>query len=269
MIRVESEADLERLVAEKVQESAQVEFKRQLPESGKNDDLAKDLAAMANAGGGVILYGVGESDGVATGLTPFKTDGAVERIALVASTIDEPPHLASAVRIAAAEGGYVAVTLAPAVRGPHFVKGQAFGRTAAGNTTLTRRQVGELFARSEGFAAEFGLAIGAPGRAIAALEREEHQRVAFDKLSIDTVHYLVLANDGDTPVNSVGWKWNRETEGNIIVPTDFQPLQTLHPHSSVRIRVIPTINAAISGVRTTWIDPAGQMHEELWPATFG
>jgi hypothetical protein len=269
MIRVESLEDVARIVGEKVQESAQVEFKRQLPESGKNDDLAKDLAAMANSGGGVIVYGVDESGGVATALTPFNVDGAVERVTLVASTIDEPPALQGVRRILDGDTGYLVVVVAPATRGPHLVKGQAFGRTAGGNSTLTRRQIGELFARSEGFAAEFGLAIGMPGRAIATIGREEHQRVAFEKLSIDTAYYLTLTNDGDTPVYSVGWNWEKEGDGRIIVHNDLQPIATLHPHSSARIRVSPTLGGGITGVTTNWVDPAGQAHDALWAATFG
>ncbi len=268
MLKVESLADLERLVTERVQKSAQVEFKRQLPESGKNDDLAKDLAAMANSGGGVILYGVEETGGSASGLTPFNLDGAVERVTLVATTIDEPPALQSVVRIPEGDLGYLVVTVADTIRGPHLVKGHAFGRTAGGNSTLTRRQVGALFARSEGFAAEFGLAIGRPGRVTATSEREEHQRIAFSELRIDTARYLVLANDGDTPVHAVGWRLEVEGDGRLIANDDPQPIATLHAHSAVRILVIPVLGVGPKGVRTTWIDVAGQPHEELWTISF-
>ena len=44
--------DLKRIVQERLEESARLEFKRQLPEPGKNEDLAKDLAAMAKSGAG-------------------------------------------------------------------------------------------------------------------------------------------------------------------------------------------------------------------------
>jgi len=50
--------DLERIVQERIEESARLEFKRQLPEPGQNDDLAKDMAAIANTEGGVIIYGI-------------------------------------------------------------------------------------------------------------------------------------------------------------------------------------------------------------------
>ena len=267
MIKAETTIDLRRIITEKIQESAQIEFKRQLPESGKNDDLAKDIAAMANSGGGLIIYGIEEESGIASGLAPFDLTGVVERVALVATTIDEPPRLTSIVRIMDGNVGYLVVQVAPATRGPHLVKGQAWGRTAGGNTTLTRRQIGELFARSEGFAAEFGLAVGLPGRAVATLDREEHQRISFGKFDIDTAHYVVLANDGDTPVHSVGWRWKQESEGTIVVPNDLQPIATLHAHSAIRIRVLPTDTATISGIVTTWVDPAGQGHEELWPVS--
>jgi len=267
MLTVHSLEDVTRLVTEAVQESAQVEFKRQLPDSGKNDDLAKDLAAMANSGGGVIIYGIAESGGVASSLAPFDTSGTTERITLVASTIDEPPVLQSVHRIQDGDVGFLVVTIAPTQRGPHLIRGQAFGRTAGGNTSLTRRQIGELFARSDGFAAEFGLAIGRPGRVHASILREEHQSRPFGDLKIDVVYYLVVTNDGDTPVHSVSWRWDPDEE-SVVSYDDPQPIETLHARSSVKAPVLVVVGASATGVRTKWVDTAGHTHEAFWTTSF-
>jgi len=49
-------AGIKRLVNERVTETRHLDFKRQLNNA---DDLADDLVALANAGGGVLIVGVG------------------------------------------------------------------------------------------------------------------------------------------------------------------------------------------------------------------
>jgi predicted HTH transcriptional regulator len=55
---------LNQAIAEGVEESAELDWKRQLPERSdlKKSDIDKDIAAMANSGGGIIVYGVLETD---------------------------------------------------------------------------------------------------------------------------------------------------------------------------------------------------------------
>lgn len=86
-----SVGDLARIVTERLEENTRLEFKRQVPESGKNDHLAKDVAAMANSDGGVIVYGIEEDEaGRAKALAPINLKGAAERVILIAQTFDEP-----------------------------------------------------------------------------------------------------------------------------------------------------------------------------------
>ena len=159
--------DLKRIVEQRLEETARLEFKRQLPEPGKNDDMAKDLAAMANTEGGVIIYGIDEDDmGRAKELRPFPVSDAGERVTLVAQNIpDEPVTLGSVRPIALEDGGtlgFLVVEVPRSDRAPHFCQGAAWGRTAKSNAPLTRRRVGELFAHSSGFAGEFGVVVGPP-----------------------------------------------------------------------------------------------------------
>jgi hypothetical protein len=54
--------DLQRLIDDKVEESQQLEYKsgQALQNRDVNKDIAKDVSAMANASGGVIIYGIRE-----------------------------------------------------------------------------------------------------------------------------------------------------------------------------------------------------------------
>lgn len=71
--------------------------KRLCPTSGKNADLAVDVAAMTTDGG-VLLYGVAEDEhGRPTVPRPMELAGTAERVGqIVASSISEVPTLMSA-----------------------------------------------------------------------------------------------------------------------------------------------------------------------------
>lgn len=63
-----SEADLDSLVRDRVPESLQLEYKRELPAPGDRGarEFLKDVTAMANASGGLLLFGVADQDDVAS-----------------------------------------------------------------------------------------------------------------------------------------------------------------------------------------------------------
>ena len=60
---------LDAAVAAGVAESDALDWKRALPEAKSlgSTDFSKDIAAMANSGGGMIVYGVDETEKRATG----------------------------------------------------------------------------------------------------------------------------------------------------------------------------------------------------------
>ncbi len=258
--------DLKRVIQERLQEDVQLEFKRQLPESGKNDDIARDLAAMANTEGGVIIYGIGQDDqGCAQSLMPFPVSGAAERVSQVAQTLDGPLTLTTVFAILSDEeggSGYLVVEVPCSERAPHLYRGCAWSRTAKGNVPLTRRRVGELFARQPGFAAEFGLALGRPGRVIARLEKEQYQQSdGRGGLRARTQPYLVLLNDGDEDVFDVDWEWLGGS-AQILAQNPF-PLDTFQVGLQVRIRVQPSVETRPDiKVRTQWRDRAGARYEQ-------
>ncbi len=270
--------DLKRIVQERLEESARLEFKRQLPEPGKNEDLAKDLAAMANTEGGVIVYGMEQDNmGRAKTLRPFAVSGAAERVTLVAqSSLDEPLTLGSVRSIISEDQrdlGFLVVEVPRSARTPHFFQGAAWRRTSKGNTPLTRRRIGELFARSPGFAEEFGLAVGRPSRGFAKALSEPYQETDWNgRLQTREHHYLVFENDGEADVLDAMWEWVTANGPESLVPSALEdpfPLELLQPGVQVRVQVHRAMGEPSNlKVRTRWRDKDGKQREQTWPVTW-
>jgi hypothetical protein len=256
-------AQLEVIVQQRLEESATLEFKRQLPDAGKNEDVATDIAAMANAVGGVIIYGVAESGGRADALTPFMLNRDSDRINLVAMSLDEPVTLDEVFAIQDAPGvGFVVVVISPSERAPHIRSGRVVGRTSKGNANLTRRQLGELFARSKGFAQEFDLIAVRPGRLKVSHVREPRPG-AYASGSVD--HYLVVENDGETAIHNCRWQWAGQSRERPKALNDPLPISVMEPGASFRIRLAVNTGPAPSHeIETIWDDSSSGEHRARW-----
>lgn len=94
-------------------------------------DFPKDVAAMANSGGGVIVFGVSETQKVATGrVDAGEFDEAYERsLHSVAITAISPPIFGLNIHPLGSEGNRAVVIEVPAsVDGPHLIyRNQYFG----------------------------------------------------------------------------------------------------------------------------------------------
>jgi hypothetical protein len=117
----------------RVSESSGLDWKRALPaESGLGaTDFPKDVAAMANSGGGMIVFGVEENDKRATGLVDVgelseRHERALRSVAV--SAIHPPVFNLGVIRLGEAGGTAVAVVVPPSVDGPHLIyRGEYFG----------------------------------------------------------------------------------------------------------------------------------------------
>lgn len=168
--------EIEQIVEHRMEENTRLDFKRQVPSPDKNDDIAKDVSALANTEGGVLIYGIEEENGMATGLNPIPLKGLPERLQSISRNIDGPVEIQVMPLIETEPGvGFLVVVVPMSRKTPHVCKGTAWGRAGKINIRLTRHEIGKLYARSDGFAEEFG--IGTPGRLSLDATREDYSDV--------------------------------------------------------------------------------------------
>lgn len=108
-------------------EAADLDWKRQLPDENelRQSDFLKDVAAMANSGGGIIVYGVDESDKAATGrVDESKCDEGYERTmrALARSAIIPPVFHLEISKLGDEEPRAVVVEVPASVEVPHLIR---------------------------------------------------------------------------------------------------------------------------------------------------
>jgi hypothetical protein len=129
--RLESidQALIEQLCGTNCPESQTLEFKRELPPASPDGraELAKDVCALANAGGGDLIYGIAEVKGCASKPMPISSeaaDSAKRRIQQLLEARIEPRVIGlSAYEVRFGEAGYVLVLRVPAsFLGPHRYK---------------------------------------------------------------------------------------------------------------------------------------------------
>lgn len=111
-----------------VEEDQDLDFKQDVyppSDAGKNS-LATDVAAMANTAGGLIIIGVAEADGRATGQTPVPiSEGEVLRIRQVVASLVAPPPDLDVRRVtstAVSGAAYCLIAVARSDRAPHSVR---------------------------------------------------------------------------------------------------------------------------------------------------
>ncbi|MEV6624366.1 ATP-binding protein [Amycolatopsis sp. NPDC051106] len=133
-----------------ITESSDLDWKSELPPAKgmAQTDFPKDVAAMANSGGGVIVFGVRESQKAAISRVDVGDfDEACERsLRSVAITAISPPVFGLNVYCLGAEGERAVVVEVPAsVDGPHLIyRNECFGapvRNDADTVWMKERQV--------------------------------------------------------------------------------------------------------------------------------
>ena len=133
---------VEALVSEGRRERGNLEFKRALDARNKDNLTKQPWAAMANSGGGVVVYGIEEAHSVAARLRPIKVHGTEERIEQENERIDPPTNLTVHVLRTDDEVGYVVVVIRPAVPGViHLVDGRAPRRLGTTTTNMTAEEM--------------------------------------------------------------------------------------------------------------------------------
>jgi hypothetical protein len=141
-------------VAQAVQEETDLDFKSELPPTKHiaQTDFPKDVAAMANSGGGVILFGVEETQKAATARVDVGELTEVHERALrsAAITAISPPVFGLRIdRLGEPASRCVAVTVAASLDGPHLIyRGEYFGapvRNDADTVWMKERQIEAMY----------------------------------------------------------------------------------------------------------------------------
>jgi Putative DNA-binding domain len=136
-----------------VTETDDLDWKSELPpQSGlAQTDVPKDIAAMANSGGGMIVYGVTEKEKAATGRkdTGDFTEDHERTLRRVAVTAITPPVFGLEIHRLGDDPCAVAVIVPASVDGPHLIfRGEHFGapvRNHADTEWMKERQIEAMY----------------------------------------------------------------------------------------------------------------------------
>lgn len=134
-------------------ETDDLDWKRELPPARElpKTDFPKDIAAMANSGGGLIVYGVEEQQKAATGRadTGDLTEVHERSLHSAAITAITPPVFGLEIFRLGTEPRAVAVVVPASVDGPHLVyKGEYFGapiRNNADTVWMKEREIAAMY----------------------------------------------------------------------------------------------------------------------------
>lgn len=145
---------LEKAVAAGVEETSDLDWKSELPPAKglPQTDFPKDIAAMANSGGGVIVYGVHESQKRATERVDVGEFSEVYERSLrsVAMTAITPPVVGLNIHRLETDGNRAVVVEVPAsVEGPHLIyRNDYFGapvRNDSDTVWMKERQIEAMY----------------------------------------------------------------------------------------------------------------------------
>jgi hypothetical protein len=147
------EADLQRLCDQHQRETQRLEFKRELSldTDGAKREVERDALAMANGGGGAIVYGIDEAplpDGgtAASAPRPLADGSLYERLNSLLDDRGEPRLSFDLYAVDAAEGGLYLVLDIAGRRRPHRSNdGRYYGRRGTASRRMSEAEVAEAY----------------------------------------------------------------------------------------------------------------------------
>jgi len=155
-----TEADIRRLIDEKVPESKQIEYKRELPEGGDKGtvNFLRAVTAFANTQGGDLLYGIEAKDGIPVRLSPLtmtSEDQVLQRFENLCRDGVEPRLTGVQYKFISLDGGGSAlvVRISKSWSVPHRVSAgnhaHFYGRNSAGAYQLDVAELRQAFTLSD------------------------------------------------------------------------------------------------------------------------
>jgi hypothetical protein len=281
-------AGIQRLVSERASETRHLDFKQKL---NSVDDLADDLSALANVGGGVLIIGIGTDKADRAASLHEQDLHTIEQQAVQAARdgIDEPLRVEPLTVPGEADParGFLVVAVPPSDRTPHISakKGRVLHRVGTHNKPMTRRELGAAFAAAgELFAIEFGLTRGYGGGTAVICE-------LIDSMG-GTNNTIKVANTGTVPaldisIDSSASKilWDKDAghapdesrslndlfnRDNYVPDPAYLPIRSLPSGSDVVLRCWREWGSPQQDVlQVTWKTLDGQIHrnEQSWSWT--
>lgn len=152
--------DLHQLVEQSVSEGRSLEFKRELPngtDAGVKEFLA-DVTSLANAQGGDLVFGIEDTGGVASALTPLAVvdpDAAILRLENMLRDGVEPrlANVRSKWIPLASGGGALVLRISSSMAAPHRIKfknsGRFYARNSRGKYEMDTHELRAAFNGSE------------------------------------------------------------------------------------------------------------------------
>jgi len=168
------DAFLQSLVTDGVSENEQLDFKVELPEFGRPQqpgwspaqEFAKDVAAFANTRGGLLIFGVEDSAGVATAvraISGVSFEAAERWLRQALANCQAPVATVDVVNIPSGSGFCIAIVVPPSPQAPHAVLGNPGdsrkplyfpARHGSDTMYLTESEVAERYRRRSRAAAD-------------------------------------------------------------------------------------------------------------------
>lgn len=149
-----TDAMVDRAIGQGLRETDDLDWKSELPPLGAipSSDFPKDVAAMANSGGGTLVFGVSESQKAATGRkdTGELTEGHERGLRSAAVTAISPPIFGLEIVQVGEPGNQCVVVVIPSsVDGPHLIyRNDYFGapiRNDADTVWMKERQIETMY----------------------------------------------------------------------------------------------------------------------------
>jgi Putative DNA-binding domain len=155
-----TEADLRRLIDERVPESKQIEYKRELPDGSDKGTVSflRAVTAFANTQGGDLLYGIEAKEGIPIRLSPLtmaSSDQVVQRFESLCRDGMEPRLTGVQYHFVPLDGGgsVLVVRIPKSWSAPHRVSAgnhaHFYGRNSAGAYQLDVAELRQAFTLSD------------------------------------------------------------------------------------------------------------------------
>ena len=145
-----TEEDLRSLIDREVSEGPYLDYKVEEDFKRKRKEVAKDVAACANAYGGYLIYGVKEEGGLPkelVGMNITNPDEAVSSIERSLRDLTEPPIEVHIQPVRLESGRYVIVVEVPrSLNAPHMADGRFYRRSGRSSARMNYVDVRRAFA---------------------------------------------------------------------------------------------------------------------------